>query len=128
MAAARKNELGPELANTVRQSTLRMAARPAVKPPTPSTSPAARSIEMRAIPTDVIVFPGERLASVDDFVRMRLHARSPTFVGFLMREGLSLEYYARMSESFAAARAADPSLEATYRARLELALVGHHRR
>ena len=70
---------------------------------------------------DLVVFPGEKLARVDDFVRLRLQARSITFLGALMREGITPDYYAAMCERFADACRADPSLEARYRARLEKA-------
>ena len=119
-ATARK---GLEWATTERQSrppaTVRMPARP--RPPSSGRSPVACSVEMPAVPLDVVVFPGERLATVDDFVRLRLQARSITFLGVLMRAGISPAYYASMCERFAAARRADPSLESTYRARLDLA-------
>jgi hypothetical protein len=123
--AVRKEEL--ELAETMpRTSTLVMASRPIPTPvpPRPVASPAARSVQIPSVPPDLVVFHGEKLASVDDFVRLRLKARSITFHGVLMRAGITPEYYAMMCERFADARRADPSLEQRYRARLELATKG----
>jgi hypothetical protein len=97
----------------VRSTTLVMGSRPV------PLSPAAKSVEMRTIPADV-VFEGEKLSTVDDFVRLRLHARSVTFLGVLIKEGLTPEYYAMMCGRFEAARRADPALEQRYRERLAL--------
>jgi hypothetical protein len=110
---------------TQRMGCMMMAARTAPVAPTvpmQATSPVASSVEMPATwCADMVVFPGEKLASVDDFVRLRLQARSITFLGVLQREGIDPDYYAKMCERFADARRRDTSLEARYRARLEKA-------
>jgi hypothetical protein len=99
-----------------------MVAVAAAAPPVP-TSPVARSIEFPAIApdADLLVFPGDKLARVDDFVRLRLQARTITFLGVLQREGITPEHYQAMCARFDAARRADPSLEARYRARMDVA-------
>jgi len=123
MGDAARSEI--ELAETAKPSTVRMTAARTTTLTMGSrnvpTSPVAKSIHMPTVPPDVVVFPGEKLASIDDFVRLRMVARTVTFLGVLIREGITPEYYAMMCERFGAARRADPDLEKRYRARIELA-------
>jgi hypothetical protein len=96
--------------------TMEMPSRPAPISPIASTVhvvPNARPANV-----DRVLFEGERLARLDDFVRLRFYAERVTFVALLSREGITPEYYAQMCERFDVLRRREPDLDAAYNVRL----------
>jgi hypothetical protein len=77
-----------------------------------------------AVTGDTVVFPGERLSRVDDFVRVRFYAERLSLDALLAREGITAAYYERMCARFDGARALDGALDEIYRARLGQARRG----
>jgi hypothetical protein len=126
--AARTGE-GPALASTIpatRSSTVRLT-RPSFggtleMPSRPAPiSPIASTVHVttpRTANVDRVLFEGERLARLDDFVRLRFYAERVTFLALLSREAITPEYYARMCERFDVLRRHDPALDAAYNFRL----------
>jgi hypothetical protein len=118
-------ERNPHHPSFPRTSTAPMPNRPS------RPSPLARSLDMRspmdqpreaaaAAMPDIVVFPGERISRLDDFVRLRLASEQPTFVAVLSREGLAPDYYAAMCARFANTRRRNPLLDAEYTRRLQV--------
>lgn len=64
---------------------------------------------------DPIVFAGEKLARISDFVRLARAARSADFLGTLHAEGLHPVYYAHMCKRFEGVRKSDAALERAFR-------------
>jgi hypothetical protein len=85
-------------------------------PPPMRPEPADATAELRG---DPVVFPGEKLSKLSDFVRLALAARENGFLGVLHREGIHPSYYAHMCKRFDAARKADAVLDRAYRAMME---------
>ena len=94
--------------------TLEMPTRPAPVSPTASTLPPTK-------PSDVVVFPGERIATLADIIRLRVLSERIDFLALLEGEGLTAAYYARMCARFDVLRRSDPRLDQAYRSRVELA-------
>jgi hypothetical protein len=63
---------------------------------------------------DPVVFPGERLSKMSDFVRIQKAMQRGDFPGVLTREGIDMGYYGQMSIRWAQAVQTDPSLAMRY--------------
>lgn len=90
--------------------------------PVPFTPPPMRPDPVKAaaeLHTDPVVFPGEKLSKLSDFVRLARAARDNGFLGVLHREAIHPTYYAHMCKRFDVACKADAVLDAAYRAMLE---------
>lgn len=75
----------------------------------PAAAPGAPRIE-----EDPVLFPGERLSKLSDFVRLQKAAQSGDFMGALAREGIDAGYYGQMSIKFAQRMQAEPMLAALH--------------
>lgn len=79
--------------------------------------PRTRTAPMSARPVDttgLVVFPGERLSRLDDFVRLAIASRRVTFLSVLDREGLDPAYYRDMLRRFEALMREVPALAREY--------------
>jgi hypothetical protein len=63
---------------------------------------------------DPIVFPGQRVAKLSDYVRLMRGAQSGDMMGALEREGLGLDDYARVAQAWGQRLASDPDLSARF--------------
>jgi hypothetical protein len=84
-------------------------------------SPLAKTLESETH-TDV-VFPGERISRLADFVRLRVAAQKITFLAVLASEGLTPSYYAAMVARFDEARRHDPNLNHAFLTRFAHAMT-----
>lgn len=112
--------------NTVRFPAVTPHAVAAVGEGEPSASPMAvslgrfprtRTAPMPQRPVDpagLVVFPGERLSRLDDFVRLAIASRRVTFLSVLDREGLDPAYYRDMLRRFEALMREVPALAREY--------------
>jgi hypothetical protein len=93
---------------------------PSSSPP-PSTSDRLESRSPVAVgfKDDPVIFPGEKLAKLSDFVRFARAARSANFLALLHRESMHPSYYAHMCKRFDAVRKADAAIDREYRAMVE---------
>jgi hypothetical protein len=109
---AQKRDLmkNPEVASNARAPAKAPASRPAPRPLSDAVA--------FADPDDPVVFPGERLARLSDFVRAAAAARKADFLGYLHREKLHPIYYAHMRKRFEAMCKADCGLAQSYREKL----------
>lgn len=103
-----------------RPRTLEMPARPA-RPP--HVSPTAGSVALPPVAplADDVLFPGERIARLDDFVRLHVASRKVTFLRVLESEGITPREYAALCARFQAALRGDPHLRERYARRLAAA-------
>lgn len=109
----------PPRAEPRRSGTVEMPNRPAIAvSPNASTMPPTR-------PSDLVIFPSERLATLDQFVRLRALSERVDFLAILAHEGMTPGYYARMVARLDVLRRSDPRLEQAYRGRLEHARAAH---
>jgi hypothetical protein len=63
---------------------------------------------------DPVLFPGERLSKMSDFVRIQKAMQRGDFPGILAREGIDMAYYGQMSIRWAQVVQSDPSLAMRY--------------
>lgn len=89
--------------------------------PFPQTRTAPMAARCPADAGTIDVFPGERLSSLDDFVRLQLASRRITFLSVLDREGISPEYYTEMTRRLDALMREVPALGEEFELRLRLA-------
>lgn len=79
--------------------------------------PRTRTAPMPARPVDpagLVVFPGERLSRLDDFVRLAIASRRVTFLSVLDREGLDPAYYRDMTRRLEALMRQVPAIAREY--------------
>jgi hypothetical protein len=95
----------------------------AIKHPSPKARPEPKGKPRLALVDEVahaekndpIVFAGEKLARISDFVRLARAARSADFLGTLHAEGLHPVYYAHMCKRFEVVRKSDAALDRAFR-------------
>jgi hypothetical protein len=68
---------------------------------------------------DPVIFPGEKLSKISDFVRIQRAMQNGDFPGILTREGIDPGYYGQMSIRLVQAIQSDTNLQAQYTLQLQ---------
>jgi hypothetical protein len=98
--------------SAIKQARDAAAAKAFVQAKAPPSAPpnASAATPPSAAEDDPVLFPGERLCKLSDFVRLQRAAMSGDFMGALAREGIDPGYYGTMSVKLAHRIQSDPAL------------------